>query len=45
VTLAEGLERTVDWYQRHQEWWRPLKTGEYWEYYKKNYRPLEESAP
>jgi dTDP-glucose 4,6-dehydratase len=40
VPLAEGLERTVDWYQRHLEWWRPLKTGEYWDYYKKNYRPL-----
>jgi dTDP-glucose 4,6-dehydratase len=45
VTLAEGLERTVDWYQKHPEWWRPLKTGEYWEYYKKNYRPLVEPAP
>jgi dTDP-glucose 4,6-dehydratase len=40
VALAEGLERTVDWYERHPKWWRPLKTGEYWEFYKKNYRPL-----
>ncbi|HET7421304.1 MAG TPA: dTDP-glucose 4,6-dehydratase [Candidatus Dormibacteraeota bacterium] len=40
VTLAEGLERTVRWYQDHPEWWRPLKSGEYWEYYKRNYRPL-----
>jgi dTDP-glucose 4,6-dehydratase len=40
VTFAEGLERTVRWYQQHQEWWRPLKSGEYWEYYKRNYRPL-----
>jgi dTDP-glucose 4,6-dehydratase len=40
VTLAEGLERTVRWYQQHPEWWRPLKSGEYWEYYKRNYRPL-----
>lgn len=40
VALAEGLEHTVDWYQRHQEWWRPLKTGAYWDYYKRNYRPL-----
>ena len=40
VTFAEGLERTVRWYQHHQDWWRPLKSGEYWEYYKKNYRPL-----
>jgi dTDP-glucose 4,6-dehydratase len=40
VTFAEGLERTVRWYQEHPEWWRPLKSGEYWEYYKRNYRPL-----
>ena len=41
VDFAEGLERTVRWYQDNQSWWRPLKSGEYWEYYKRNYRPLE----
>ena len=40
MTFAEGLARTVRWYLDHQEWWRPLKSGEYWEYYKRNYRPL-----
>ena len=40
VTFAEGLERTVRWYVDHQEWWRPLKSGEYWDYYRRNYRPL-----
>jgi dTDP-glucose 4,6-dehydratase len=40
VTFAEGLERTVRWYEQNQDWWRPLKSGEYWEYYKRNYRPL-----
>ncbi len=40
VTFAEGLERTVRWYQENPGWWRPLKSGEYWEYYKRNYRPL-----
>ncbi|HEV2476618.1 MAG TPA: dTDP-glucose 4,6-dehydratase, partial [Candidatus Dormibacteraeota bacterium] len=40
VTFAEGLEQTVRWYEHHQEWWKALKSGEYWEYYKKNYRPL-----
>lgn len=38
--FVEGLERTVRWYEDHPDWWRPLKSGEYWEYYKKNYRPL-----
>ena len=40
VTFAEGLERTVRWYREHEDWWRPLKSGEYWEYYRRNYRPL-----
>ena len=40
VTFAEGLERTVSWYRDHPDWWRPLKSGEYWEYYKRNYKPL-----
>ncbi len=44
VPLAEGLERTVRWYHDHQDWWRPLKSGEYWEFYKKNYRPLARSS-
>jgi dTDP-glucose 4,6-dehydratase len=41
TTLAEGLERTVRWYLEHQDWWRPLKSGDYWEYYRRNYRQLE----
>ena len=40
VSLDEGLEHTVRWYEEHPEWWRPLKSGEYWEYYKRNYRPI-----
>jgi dTDP-glucose 4,6-dehydratase len=44
MTFAEGLERTVAWYANHPEWWRPLKSGEYWNYYKRNYRPLEKPA-
>jgi dTDP-glucose 4,6-dehydratase len=42
--LAEGLERTVSWYREHPEWWRPLKSGEYWEYYKRNYQPLKSAT-
>jgi hypothetical protein len=37
-------ERTVGWYQANQEWWRPLKSGEYWEYYRRNYRPLKQGS-
>ena len=40
ISFADGLRRTVEWYRANEAWWRPLKSGEYWEYYKKNYRPL-----
>jgi dTDP-glucose 4,6-dehydratase len=40
VTFAEGLEITVRWYQQNEGWWRPLKSGEYWDYYRRNYKPL-----
>lgn len=40
VTFADGLRRTVEWYRANEAWWRPLKSGEYWEFYRRNYRPL-----
>jgi dTDP-glucose 4,6-dehydratase len=43
VSFQEGLEGTVRWYRENESWWRPLKSGEYWEYYRRNYRPLERS--
>jgi dTDP-glucose 4,6-dehydratase len=39
VDFRDGLVQTARWYQDHPEWWRPLKSGEYWEYYKRNYKP------
>lgn len=33
----QGLAEAVQWYVANEAWWRPLKSGEYWEYYKKNY--------
>jgi dTDP-glucose 4,6-dehydratase len=36
-TFDQALERTVRWYADNQEWWRPIKTGEYLEYYRKQY--------
>jgi dTDP-glucose 4,6-dehydratase len=45
VDFPEGLERTVRWYQEHESWWRPLKTGEFWAYYQRNYRARDDVAP
>jgi len=33
----EALATTVAWYQAREDWWRPLKTGEYLEYYRRQY--------
>lgn len=36
-TFETSLNATVDWYVANEAWWRPLKSGEYLDYYKKNY--------
>ncbi len=41
VGFREGMERTVRWYRENESWWRPLRNGEYWDFYKLNYRPAE----
>lgn len=32
-----GLEATVRWYQDNEWWWRKIKTGEFLDYYKRQY--------
>jgi dTDP-glucose 4,6-dehydratase len=43
VDFRAGVESTARWYQDRQDWWRPLKSGEYWDYYRRNYRPLPQA--
>ena len=33
----EGLERTVAWYRDNAWWWEPIRSGEYREYYERQY--------
>ncbi len=40
IGFAEGIESTVGWFRDHEDWWRPLKNGAYWQYYRRNYQPL-----
>ncbi len=37
VSFAEGIERTVGWYRDNEAWWAPLRSGEYREYYERQY--------
>ncbi|MEO1561628.1 MAG: dTDP-glucose 4,6-dehydratase [Cyanobacteria bacterium J06632_19] len=37
TTVEEGLHLTVEWYLTHNEWWQPLLSQEYQDYYQKVY--------
>jgi dTDP-glucose 4,6-dehydratase len=37
VGFDEGLERTVAWYRDNEWWWGPIRSGEYRDYYEKQY--------
>jgi dTDP-glucose 4,6-dehydratase len=36
-SFHDALALTVDWYRTREDWWRPLKSGEYLEYYRRQY--------
>ena len=36
-SFDDALAETVDWYRERTDWWRPLKSGEYLEYYRRQY--------
>jgi dTDP-glucose 4,6-dehydratase len=33
----DGLRATIEWYRTNDAWWRPLKSGEFLDYYKRQY--------
>jgi dTDP-glucose 4,6-dehydratase len=37
VHFEEGIERTVAWYRDNRDWWEPIRSGEYREYYERQY--------
>lgn len=36
-TFEEGLKKTIDWYLENRSWWENIVSGEYKEYYKRQY--------
>ncbi|MEX0785529.1 MAG: GDP-mannose 4,6-dehydratase, partial [Dehalococcoidia bacterium] len=41
-----ALQKTVEWYREHRDWWEPIKSGQYREYYDRMYgRRLAEATP
>ena len=39
-----GMELTVAWYRRRRDWWEPIKSGEFAEFYRRNYHPVAGAA-
>ncbi len=35
--FADGIEKTIDWYLGHKDWWEEIISGEYQNYYSKMY--------
>jgi dTDP-glucose 4,6-dehydratase len=36
--FEEAIAKTIQWYKDNRQWWQPLKSGEYLEYYKRQYQ-------
>ena len=37
MPFEQGLATTVDWYRDNRDWWEPIKSGEFREYYERQY--------
>jgi len=37
VSFSEGIARTVEWYRENRDWWEPVRSGDYREYYEQRY--------
>jgi dTDP-glucose 4,6-dehydratase len=37
VSFKKGIKLTIDWYKKNENWWKKIKSGEYLEYYQKQY--------
>lgn len=37
TTFAEGIQKTIQWYLHHEDWWQPIISGAYQQYYQKMY--------
>ena len=35
--FADGIQKTIQWYVNHEDWWQPIISGEYMAYYEKMY--------
>ena len=37
TTFADGIQKTIQWYLHHEDWWQPIISGAYQQYYQNMY--------
>ncbi len=37
IKFADGIQKTIEWYLNHKEWWQEIISGEYQSYYERMY--------
>ena len=37
TSFEQGLAETIDWYRDNRDWWEPIKSGEFRDYYERQY--------
>jgi dTDP-glucose 4,6-dehydratase len=37
ISFEQGIRRTVEWFRQNESWWRPIRSGEFREYYERMY--------
>ena len=35
--FEDGIKKTIQWYLDNEDWWQPIVSGEYMDYYEKMY--------
>ena len=43
-SFSDAIENTIKWYQSNEDWWKPIKSGEFRSYYENQYRISYESS-
>ena len=38
TSFEDGMKKTIQWYKENESWWKKIKSGEYQNYYEKNYK-------
>ena len=37
ISFEQGIQETVKWFQANESWWRPIKSGDFRDYYERMY--------